>query len=122
MADLNESEFRLVTMGFGATLAEVDEACRERCARLGQPCFAVRNIEGEIVGPQTPEHFPQTEGGATTAPERFLLMTPNQAAAKRERLLGRIMVMRARKEALQERIYALEAERRALLSNIKGDT
>lgn len=42
MTNINEAEFRLITMGFGATLDEVDAACRDRCARAGTPCFADR--------------------------------------------------------------------------------
>lgn len=41
-ANLSESEFRLIAMGFGAPLPEVDAACRERCRGLGQPCWADR--------------------------------------------------------------------------------
>jgi hypothetical protein len=42
MTKLNEAEFRLITMCFGATLEEVDAECRKRCASLGQPCWADR--------------------------------------------------------------------------------
>ena len=37
---LNEGEFRAVAMLAGATLPEVDAACRERCHAAGRPCWA----------------------------------------------------------------------------------
>lgn len=37
---LNEGEFRAVAMLAGATLSQVDEACRQRCHEAGRSCHA----------------------------------------------------------------------------------